>query len=1082
MARRTKAKTAAAAPQTRTDSAGTGAGIGMSRPHQIQVDSMQNLVSGMGTEKDKMFSTFFGLGLMPRDQLDAAYRGDWIARKAIDIPAEDATREWREWQADPDDVSEIETIEKDLNIQEKVKQAMIRGRLYGGGALVLGVEQGKPEDELVLETLDTGCLKFVHVVSRYELHAGETEWDVLSPYYGEPKYYEQASQASSGMRLHPSRVVRFIGKEIPDPALANGWGDSVLQSVSDAVMGAGLVTSSVAQLVGEAKLDVIKIPGLSENISNTEYETRLKKRFGFANVVKSVYSMLLLDKEEEWQRIESKFAGLDEILKMYLMMACGAVDIPATRFLGQSPQGLSATGDSDTRNYYDRVTADQKNVIQPKLNRLDEVIIRSALGRMPDEGEGDNDDIHYNWRPLWQMTETEKADVANKKATTAKADNDMGLINTVVLKKAREAQLVADGTYPGLEALIEEFDDDPELENQPEVLGGMLPPITDPNDPNYDPAQDPNSPEFANAPPKQIAPPAKQLASPKKSAAKGAKKAKASAAVDGMVRRMQDATTPRTLYVRRDLLNQKDVKAWARRAGFATSLTDMHVTIAYSKKAVDWIKAGSDDWGSDPDGNLTVKVGGPRVLEKFGKAVALAFHASALSYRHRRIIESCDATWDHDDYTPHVTITYEGGDVDIVHVAAYDGELRFGPEIFEEIKTGFNNEVDTVEDHNENHDPETGQFTTSKGEQHGAPITIGGKEKKSTHLSIKKGEKNVGEITSTVSARQTSVSPGAKYATGRGEIERFRAKAPDRPASYHNSAKEAEAYLKKWHKDDEAEDLLDYNENHDPESGQFSSGEGGGEDGILDKGDADVPDGDPKDLDLNDPEVVGKISPALKIRERSGADTGRVLRGKRGEVHADIASRKGLDSELIEGGVRAKKGRYTYERGFVHKKKYYSAEAIDLDTASLEPISKHAARDEDDETKDYNENHDPETGQFSSGEGVGSGGAPAVNMNIDPQRGPTYEQHKFAAAAMGKTPMSRQKFAKSQARRKRAGFKVHEDDADIGEMIADALANMPAPNITVNVDGRRAGKEVTKVIHDERGRIIGTEKTEEEST
>jgi hypothetical protein len=46
-------------------------------------------------------------------------------------------------------------------------------------------------------------------------------------------------------------------------------------------------------------------------------------------------------------------------------------------------------------------------------------------------------------------------------------------------------------------------------------------------------------------------------------------------------------------------------------------------------------------------------------------------------------------SWDHDDYTPHVTITYDAGDLNIDEVEPYTGELRFGPEIFEEIKVSF---------------------------------------------------------------------------------------------------------------------------------------------------------------------------------------------------------------------------------------------------------------------------------------------------------------------------------------------------------------------------------------------------------
>ena len=67
---------------------------------QAFVDTLTNLLSGMGTRSDKSAFTRFALRPLTRQQLEAAYRGDWISRKVVDIPAQDATREWREWLAD----------------------------------------------------------------------------------------------------------------------------------------------------------------------------------------------------------------------------------------------------------------------------------------------------------------------------------------------------------------------------------------------------------------------------------------------------------------------------------------------------------------------------------------------------------------------------------------------------------------------------------------------------------------------------------------------------------------------------------------------------------------------------------------------------------------------------------------------------------------------------------------------------------------------------------------------------------------------------------------------------------------------
>ena len=94
--------------------------------------------------------------------------------------------------------------------------------------------------------------------------------------------------------------------------------------------------------------------------------------------MKSINNLLLLGDGETWSRQSIDFAGLPEMVRTFLQVAAGAADIPVTRLLGQSPAGLSATGDSDTRNYYDMIAARQELDLRPQLERLDALLLRSA--------------------------------------------------------------------------------------------------------------------------------------------------------------------------------------------------------------------------------------------------------------------------------------------------------------------------------------------------------------------------------------------------------------------------------------------------------------------------------------------------------------------------------------------------------------------------------------------------------------------------------------------------------------------------------------------------------------------------------
>jgi phage-related protein (TIGR01555 family) len=588
------------------------------------VDRLVNLVSGLGGAKDKASATMFALALMGKDQLDAAYRGDWIARKVVDIPAFDETRAWRNWQAEQDQIEAIEAEEARHSIQSKVAAARVRARLYGGSALYLGVDRGTPGEELDMRRVAKGGLRYVHVLNRYEILPGEIELDPQSPLFGEPKKYTLTTGTKASVDIHPSRVIRFVGAGLPDRNLMlDGWGDSALQAVDDAVRHAGSAAAAIAALLQEAKVDIIKMPNLMEGVATEEYRGKVIERFTLANTAKSMVNAILLDGEEEWSQKQVSFTNLPEVLNTYLQIASGAADIPATRLLGQTPGGLQSTGESDLRNYYDRISAGQNLSLRPALYRLDEAIIRSALGTRPPE-------VHYLWAPLWQIPEKERAEIAESKAKTTKLYAETGLLPDPALGKALLNQLVEDGTYPGLDEAIKEFGEEPGQGEDDED------------------EQD-----------------------------------------EARQRQLAADAAPRTLYVSRKLINGAEFLAWAKGQGFTTTLAadDLHVTIAYSRQPIDWMKVGESWSFGGKNGNLTVNPGGARLVEPLGSegAVVLLFNSSDLAWRHMAIKEA-GASWDHEGYQPHVTITYEPGDVDLSKVEPYRGKLVFGPEVFEEVK------------------------------------------------------------------------------------------------------------------------------------------------------------------------------------------------------------------------------------------------------------------------------------------------------------------------------------------------------------------------------------------------------------
>lgn len=651
-------------------------------PLSIVRDGFVNFVSGLGNVlQAKAPNSTYVLSAYTQQELDAAYRETWF-RKIVDLPPFDAVREWRKWQADDEAIELIEAEEKRLGLSQKLRKAMTWGRLYGGGALVMGIPGQNPSAPLVIEAVEEGGLKYIHATHRFALTAREIDRDPQSAGYGGPVMYQFALKDGGMLDVHPSRVIRFLGNEVPDfgAGAAEAWSDSLWQACRKSVLDLDTATSASVELLHEARVDVIKIPDLMENLATIGFENRLKERFGAAQSLKSMINALILDSAEEYERKTAEFSGLPDLLKILMMFVSGASDVPATRMFGKAPDGMNATGESDLRNYYDMVRARQKNDVTPALDPLDQVMLRSAgvaTGAPADEGlkaegKSEADKIFYEWNPLWQMPPEIKAATDKAIADTAKVIADTGLVPEAALAKGFQNRLVEDGVYPGLQEALDEAEE-----------AGELAPIQVAPTPEELAIE---AQARAGIAPGVPTPPANTNVKAKKTADRLVMDGRVVATLQTMIK---DAS-PRTLYVRRDVLNSADIVKWAKAQGFETVVPDLHITLAHSKQPVDWMKVGAP-WDQGEDGKVTLPPGGPRIVEPLGTkgAVVLFVTSSALSWRHESI-KNAGASWDYEEYQPHVTITYKSNlsEAELQRVVPYRGKIELGPEIFEELIEG----------------------------------------------------------------------------------------------------------------------------------------------------------------------------------------------------------------------------------------------------------------------------------------------------------------------------------------------------------------------------------------------------------
>lgn len=586
-------------------------------------DGLINLITRMGTGRDKNALSQFGFNPIARAELENLFRDDWVGNKIVRIPAQDMTRNGREWKASPDQVRDLEKAERELKLSSVLQRALIWQRLYGGSAILVD-DGNNPSSPINPERVRRGGIRAFHVLGRERLNITELERDIRSPNFGMPKNVTLAIGTETNTQLHPSRLIYFHGAETPDTDMVDDfWGDSVLRAVYSAVRNAASSQENIAGLVHEAKSDIIAVKGLAQQVQDPQAKEALLARWGLAKFSKSNNGAMLIDADnEEYIERQLNFTNYDDLMMAFLVIVSGAADIPATRMLGQAPKGLNATGESDLRNYYNSIESAQQAILGPALEKIDSFLIPHALGSRPDE-------IWYDFRPLWTPTEKEQADIHKTKAEAVKIHQSLGTIDPRAFQRGHESLLIEDGLLPGFEAAMLEIGEDDR------DLGEILPE-------EEGEAGDPETNE-----PQGIA----------------------------------DAA-PRTLYVHRPVKNAADIIRWAKAQGIPDLMDaeDLHVTIAYSKHPVDWM-AIDPDW----HGEITIE-GGARIVEPLGDkgAIVLLFASSELQWRWRAF---CDfgCSWDWEQYQPHITVSYAGDAADLTEVEPYTGPIVLGPERFEEI-------------------------------------------------------------------------------------------------------------------------------------------------------------------------------------------------------------------------------------------------------------------------------------------------------------------------------------------------------------------------------------------------------------
>ena len=417
----------------------------------IRADGMVNVLTGMGSGRDKSQYTYTKpITFLVQEEIESLY-GEWLPRRIIDIYAEQSTRKgfkvlFGGEGPKAEEVVGVEQVIEDLFILESLMLASKNSRLYGGSVILMYIDDGRKADQPV-DKKNIYRIEGLEVLDRYQIAPVISEENIYD--YSKATHYQIIAgdliNQPNLTYIHKDRILRFDGDWLPYRIRQRnyGWGMSNLQVIYDSFRHYWTGLNSAATLLTEFDIFVHKIRGLAAMLGAGK-EGQVKDRLIINDMSKSIYRGYAIDAEkEELEFISRNFNGIGEILEKLRVDIIGASKIPHTLLFGESPGGLGSTGRSEERDFAKTLADYQTATFKRPLKQLMEYILLSkngpTNGKLPESWR-----IHFN--DLYELNEREKADVRARVAAVDGRYIQLGVLHP---------QEVADARYGGSEWSME---------------------------------------------------------------------------------------------------------------------------------------------------------------------------------------------------------------------------------------------------------------------------------------------------------------------------------------------------------------------------------------------------------------------------------------------------------------------------------------------------------------------------------------------------------------------------------------------------------------------------------------------------
>lgn len=388
-------------------------------------DGWLNQTTGMGDMgRDKLTAGYYQpLTTLDYGQIESLYYGDDMCERIVDALPDEAFR--RGFELEGPLAEKMQGLLDELDAETKIRDGFAWGRLWGGAALVLGIDDGQTQDKPLDVTRVRG-VKFMNVVDRRYVNPLRYYEAALAPKLGEPETYTVTpafGRQATGIEIHETRLIRFYGTKI-DPITTRrlgGWAYSVLQRPYDVLRLFASAFQAAGQLANDAGQAVFSVSNLVNQLTSPQ-KGAILQRFASLDQQRWAGRMLLLDKDKEsFARAPVQVAGVSDLLEHFEMRLAAAARMPVTMLMGKSPAGMNATGESDARQWHSSVKAAQSKTLGPVFKYLLDILSAGAWSEDPSN--------KLTWLAMEDPNDKEEAEVNLLEAQTFKLYFDMGSLS-----------------------------------------------------------------------------------------------------------------------------------------------------------------------------------------------------------------------------------------------------------------------------------------------------------------------------------------------------------------------------------------------------------------------------------------------------------------------------------------------------------------------------------------------------------------------------------------------------------------------------------------------------------------------------